>query len=64
VALHQARAVADHEHTGGLLGERGIERGAGRGERAAASRYKRYKIADKRVTQNTDRDVDGKLFAR
>ena len=36
VALHHADSLADHEAGGGLLRDRGRERGAGEGERVAA----------------------------
>jgi hypothetical protein len=35
VSLHHADAVADHEPAGGLLRDRGLERGEGQVERAA-----------------------------
>jgi len=35
VPLHHARALTDHESAGGLLGDCGLECGAGQGERAA-----------------------------
>jgi hypothetical protein len=56
--LHHADAVPDHEAGGGLLATAAANAARANG-RPAASRYKRYKIADKHVTQNTDRDADG-----
>jgi hypothetical protein len=35
VPLHHTRSLPDHEHAGGLLGDRDVEGGAGKFKRAA-----------------------------